>query len=131
MLTLHINEISQSTLLRLQAILAPTVTLRLTDEQMVEVVRDEEVVARLIYQPQSKLPPGLTTAELTPRQKEVLPLLLAGLTNQAIAHRLGISAKGVEYHITAILRRLKFTSRVELLSHFNQSSPNHPKKNSM
>ena len=41
---------------------------------------------------------------LTPRQTDVLHLLLQGLTNTLIANELGISAETVKLHVSAILR---------------------------
>jgi DNA-binding CsgD family transcriptional regulator len=51
-------------------------------------------------------------AGLTPRQNEVLFLLSEGLANSDIAHRLGLSAKTVEHHVSAILAALEAPSRL-------------------
>lgn len=37
-------------------------------------------------------------------KKDVLDLILTGLSNRGTAEKLGISVKGVKYHITNILR---------------------------
>jgi DNA-binding CsgD family transcriptional regulator len=50
---------------------------------------------------------------LTPRQQEVLALLRRGLTNEEIARELNISADGVKFHVSDILRRLHVESRHE------------------
>jgi DNA-binding CsgD family transcriptional regulator len=52
-------------------------------------------------------------AGLTPRQREVLVLLVAGLTNSEIAERLFVSAKTVDHHVSAILMKLEASSRQE------------------
>ncbi len=52
---------------------------------------------------------------LTPRQHEVLHLLLQGLTNTLIAQELGISAETVKLHVSAILRSYGVANRVQLL----------------
>jgi DNA-binding NarL/FixJ family response regulator len=52
---------------------------------------------------------------LTPRQHEVLHLLLQGLTNTLIANELGISAETVKLHVSAILRSYGVANRVQLL----------------
>lgn len=44
--------------------------------------------------------------QLTPRQREVLQLIAEGYTTQKIAHTLGLSAKTVETHRAAIMKRL-------------------------
>jgi len=50
---------------------------------------------------------------LTPRELEVLRLIVQGKTNQAIALDLGISEKTVEKYIGALFTKLNVTSRVE------------------
>jgi two-component system CheB/CheR fusion protein len=44
-------------------------------------------------------------ATLTPRQRQVLELVLAGRANKNIAAELGISQRSVENHRAAIMRR--------------------------
>lgn len=51
------------------------------------------------------------SAELTPRQREVLELLRQGLQNREIAERLGISLHTVRRHVEALLSRLEVPSR--------------------
>ena len=66
-------------------------------------------------------PPGPSPArdpadlveELTPRETEVLQLLADGLTNKAIAQRLGISDHTVKFHVNAVLGKLGAQSRTE------------------
>lgn len=43
---------------------------------------------------------------LTPREREVFQLVAEGLTNQAIAHRLGISVRTVETHRANLMNKL-------------------------
>ncbi|HVS32207.1 MAG TPA: AAA family ATPase, partial [Thermoanaerobaculia bacterium] len=50
---------------------------------------------------------------LTARQMEVLDLVSVGLTNAQIGERLGISAKTVDHHVSAVLASLGATSRTE------------------
>ena len=52
--------------------------------------------------------------ELTPREREVIQLIARGYMYKEIAHRLGISAKTVEAHVSAVLRKLQLTNRHEL-----------------
>lgn len=51
--------------------------------------------------------------KLTPREEEVLRLVVDGKTNQAIAAGLGISEKTVEKYMGDIFAKLNVTSRVE------------------
>ncbi|WP_328994737.1 response regulator transcription factor [Kribbella sp. NBC_01245] len=50
---------------------------------------------------------------LTEREQEVLALLSQGLTNREIGTRLFLSAKTVEHHVGAILRKLGVKTRTE------------------
>jgi DNA-binding NarL/FixJ family response regulator len=56
--------------------------------------------------------PGLD--DLTPREREVLHHLARGDAYKQIAARLGISARTVESHVGAVLRKLQLTSRHEV-----------------
>jgi two-component system nitrate/nitrite response regulator NarL len=51
--------------------------------------------------------------ELTPRERQVLQLLAEGLSNKAIAQRLGISEHTVKFHVNSILGKLDAQSRTE------------------
>jgi two-component system, NarL family, nitrate/nitrite response regulator NarL len=44
----------------------------------------------------------VTLSDLTPRETEVLQLVLAGRTNKAIAAKIGVSEKTVEFHLNRI-----------------------------
>lgn len=52
-------------------------------------------------------------AELTGREREVLELVAAGLSNSEIGGRLGLAEKTVKHYMTAILGKLDVGSRVE------------------
>jgi DNA-binding NarL/FixJ family response regulator len=52
--------------------------------------------------------------QLTPRELDVLRLIARGYLYKEVAHQLGISAKTVEAHVTAVLRKLQLTNRHEL-----------------
>ena len=62
-------------------------------------------------------PPASTDADLdqlTPRERDVLRLLARGYLYKEIALRLGISAKTVEAHVSAVLRKLQLSNRHQL-----------------
>jgi len=64
-----------------------------------------------------KLEPTAVDPELdllTAREREVLRHLARGYLYKEIAHRLGISAKTVEAHVSAVLRKLQLSNRHEL-----------------
>lgn len=54
---------------------------------------------------------------LTPRQRDVLLLVVRGRCNAAIAAELGITERAVESHITGIFDRARVNSRAELIAH--------------
>ena len=58
--------------------------------------------------------PDADVDQLTPREREVLQHIARGYMYKEIAHRLGISAKTVEAHVAASLRKLQLSSRHEL-----------------
>jgi DNA-binding NarL/FixJ family response regulator len=55
----------------------------------------------------------LAKVGLTPRQSEVLALLLQGLPNKLIARQLNLSVETVKDHVAAVLRALGVSSRTQ------------------
>jgi DNA-binding NarL/FixJ family response regulator len=62
--------------------------------------------------PPAPLDPELD--QLTPRERDVLRLIASGYTYKETAARLHISARTVETHVSAVLRKLQLSSRREL-----------------
>jgi len=64
---------------------------------------DPEVVARMLgrRRPESPL------ERLTPRERDVLALMVEGLSNHGIAERLHVGAPAVEKHVTSIFEKLE------------------------
>jgi DNA-binding NarL/FixJ family response regulator len=56
---------------------------------------------------------GMATLGLTPRQTDVLALLLKGLPNKLIARELSVSVDTVKDHVAAVLRALGVHSRTQ------------------
>ena len=52
-------------------------------------------------------------SSMTPRQKEILNLLVAGKSNKAMARSLGLSEGTVKFHLAAVFRVLGSSNRVE------------------
>lgn len=55
-------------------------------------------------------------ASLTPREREIIDLAVAGETNKQIAYRLGVSEGTTKVHLNSIFRKLQIASRSELLA---------------
>jgi DNA-binding NarL/FixJ family response regulator len=63
-------------------------------------------------EPHQKVP-TLEEVGLTPRQTEVMALLLKGLPNKLIARELNLSVETVKDHVAAVLRALGVSSRTQ------------------
>lgn len=53
-----------------------------------------------------------TLSDLTPREEEILRLLLAGCTNKAIAAEICVSEKTVEFHLSKIYTKIGMRTRM-------------------
>jgi DNA-binding NarL/FixJ family response regulator len=73
------------------------------------------VVEQLLERPRVQPAPG-QGEPLTPREIEVLQALAGGLTNRAIARRLGVSENTVKFHVSSILAKLDAASRAEAVA---------------
>jgi DNA-binding CsgD family transcriptional regulator len=80
---------------------------------LVDNVLDEPIntPAQMVDYPHANLD------ELTPRERDVLQLLAAGLRNRAIADQLSISTPTVKTHVGRILCKLGASNRSELIAH--------------
>jgi DNA-binding NarL/FixJ family response regulator len=59
--------------------------------------------------------------ELTPREREVVSLIAEGLGNQAIAKRLGLSAKTVMNYVSNVFAKLHVADRSEMIVRARQA----------
>ena len=69
---------------------------------------------------------SMTALGLTPRQTDVLGLLLKGLPNKLIARELKLSVETVKDHVAAVLRTLGVASRTQavlMVSRLTQGNP--------
>ncbi|MSQ01147.1 MAG: response regulator transcription factor [Myxococcales bacterium] len=97
-------------------------------EKPVDAARLRATVARLVAAEQHARPRRLTLRklrerllEVTPREREVLGLLLQGLANKQVAWHLGISPRTVEIHRARAQEKLGVTGLVELLRQLDGS----------
>lgn len=58
----------------------------------------------------------------SPREVDVIRLLLLGKSNKQIAHALGISERTVEFHLNHIFEKMAVNSRVELILKLGKST---------
>lgn len=72
-----------------------------------EYISDTSIGANSIY---ANLP------KLTPRQQEVLLLLLEGYSNKVISRHLNLSEETTKNHITAILRAFQVSNRTQVVA---------------
>jgi len=54
---------------------------------------------------------------LTPRELEVLTLLAEGMSNKAIARRLGISVHTAKFHVGALIDKFDAVGRTDAVAH--------------
>ncbi len=90
------------------ALLAPAVTRAVVEE----FARQE---------PSAPAGPPAAVAELTPREREVLDLMVAGLSNPEICARLVISEATAKTHVARILQKLDVRDRVQAVIYAYES----------
>jgi DNA-binding CsgD family transcriptional regulator len=61
--------------------------------------------------------PADDDVSLTPRELEVLALLAEGMSNKAIARRLGISVHTAKFHVGALIDKLDAVGRTDAVAH--------------
>src|SRR4051795_6873403 len=74
------------------------------------------VIADLAAQPDPRLPGPEQLDELTPREREVMTLVAAGLSNEEIAAHLVISWRTAKTHVSRALRKLHARDRAQLVT---------------
>lgn len=63
--------------------------------------------------PGTQIPAGSPLNELTPRQRDVLTLMMGGLSNKSIARHLGLLESTVKAHVKTILDKLSASNRTQ------------------
>ncbi len=78
-----------------------------------------------VAEPQQKLR-SFESLGLTPRQADVLALLLQGMPNKLIARELSLSVETVKDHVAAVLRALGVNSRTQAVLAISQMTQANP-----
>jgi DNA-binding NarL/FixJ family response regulator len=60
---------------------------------------------------------ALEALRLTAREREVIALIAEGLSNKAIAHRLGVATDTVKSHVRNIMDKLALRSRLQIAAY--------------
>ena len=79
--------------------------------------------------PVSDPAPAMTLApQVSPRELEVARLIAEGLSNRAIAGRLGLSERTIEAHVEHILEKLGFRSRARVATWVTEAANRHDRE---
>jgi DNA-binding NarL/FixJ family response regulator len=124
-LALSVSDAAEDVIATIRAGARGYVTKSISPEELadaIERVRDGDAVfsprlAGFVLDAFAGAQPAATDADLdqlTAREQEVLRHLARGYMYKEIAHRLEISVKTVEAHVSSVLRKLQLSSRHEL-----------------
>lgn len=75
------------------------------------------VVAAFIERATARVTPPQRVLNISPREREVLRLLVDGCSNREIAHDLGITEPTVKAHVAQLMRKLGVPNRTALSVH--------------
>jgi DNA-binding NarL/FixJ family response regulator len=104
---------------------------RSTPEQVVAAIRDvqqggvpmsSEIARKVIGHFQEQESAATDLEKLSTREREVLNLVVRGLSNKEIVDRLSITIEGVRWHLRNIYQKLHVHSRTEILVKFRTKS---------
>lgn len=71
---------------------------------------------------QEQKSPSAETEKLSTREREILELIIAGLSNKEIAGRLSVSVLTLRWHLKQIYKKLHVHSRVEVVLKFRPNA---------
>jgi DNA-binding NarL/FixJ family response regulator len=100
---------------------------RTTPEKVLNAIRDVQLggvpmsaeIARKVLKYFQALPGSAPEVDkLTPREREILDLIVPGYSNKEIADRLNISIESIRWHLKKIYHKLHVHSRTEAASKF-------------
>jgi len=79
-----------------------------------------EIARKVIGQFRQQATTATQVEDLTDREREVLELVMHGLSNKAIADRLSVTTAAVKWHLQHIYEKLHVHSRTEAALKFTQ-----------
>jgi len=104
------------------------------DDELLDILRTTRQHAATAYEQWQRVQQALQLAALlTPREREVLPLIVAGLANKQIAKQLGtseVTAKVHRKHIMAKMQTRSLVNLVELYGLISSARPPGPSSSS-
>jgi FixJ family two-component response regulator/DNA-binding winged helix-turn-helix (wHTH) protein len=87
------------------------------DDQLLDILRTTRARAAMAFEQWQRIQNARQRAALlTPREREVLPLIVAGLSNKHIANRLGTSEVTAKVHRKHIMEKMQTRSLVSLVN---------------
>lgn len=104
---------------------------RSAPEQVLSAIRDvqqggvpmsSEIARKVIAHFRGQETAAADVENLSGREREVLDLVVRGLSNKEIVERLGITIEGVRWHLRNIYQKLHVHSRTEVLVKFRPRS---------
>jgi DNA-binding NarL/FixJ family response regulator len=82
-----------------------------------------EIARKVIGQFRGQTTTATEVEQLTPRERDVLELVMHGLANKAIAERLGVTVAAVKWHLQHIYEKLHVHSRTEAALKLRDGQP--------
>lgn len=79
----------------------------------------------------TRVNPVFNGAKLTPREQDVVRLLVDGKTNKAVGLAMNVGEHTVKAHIKGIMAKLQVGTRAGIVSKVLQSSPSHARSNAI
>ena len=98
-------------------------------EQIIQAIRDAheggvpmtpEIARKVIGHFRNETKKSSELDSLTPRESEVLQLIMHGLTNKEIAGRLGVSLAAVRFHLQHVYEKLHVHSRADAILNYKK-----------
>jgi DNA-binding NarL/FixJ family response regulator len=105
---------------------------RCTPEELIAAIREvrhggapmsREIARKVIASFQEPVKAAAEVEDLSPRELEILELLVGGFPNKAIADRLGLTDGTVRWHLRHVYHKLHVRSRTEAALKFRSARP--------